>query len=155
MDTTVTETARFSSDVSNNETPTPRGETSESWLGNITKELWLLQYRKCSADRPPSSPLWLHRLLPSVLLTPLKAHWPPDVPSSHGLYLHSPCLECPSQTPVWPIPVPPSALYSNSTFSARSSLPKIATSAPALPSTLNHHLAYYIFYLLRLLSCLH
>lgn len=92
MDTTVTETARFSSDVSNNETPTPRGETSESWLGNITKELWLLQYRKCSADRPPSSSLWLHRLIPSFLLTPLQAHWPPR------------CSLLPRPLPAFPLP---------------------------------------------------
>lgn len=36
MDTMVTRLQVFSNDASNNETPTPRGETSETWLWSIT-----------------------------------------------------------------------------------------------------------------------
>lgn len=71
-------------------------------------------------------------------------------PSACSLYLHSLCLECPSQTSVWPIPIPPSGLYSNSTFSARPS-PK---RQPQLQHCLLHssHLTCDIFYFVVCLS---
>lgn len=118
-------------------------------------ELRSLQYWKCQADWPPSSPLWLHHLLLTLLLPSLQLLWPPGCspPTWAFSCVLSAWNALPGQTSVWPIPMPPSALYSNSTFSASSSLPKITTSASALPSALTTvwHMTYFTYFVV----CLH
>ena len=148
MDTMVTRVQVSSNDVSDNKTPTPRGDTPETWLRSITREL-----RHCSSGKARPTGL------PPVLCGSI-THYPPFCsPHSRcsgllGVLLHPgpfpvsalPGMPFLDRHQCGPFRCPFSPLLKQRACSASSSLPKITTSASALPSALStiRHITYFV-----------